>query len=108
MNDKKYKKFLPLGSIVRLKGGQLPVMIIGYTVIPKQQPDKIFDYNATFFPTGTLDTDVLTPFNHKQIEEVIFYGYENEDSIAYRNNLKKLDAFYRMSHLINPEYKEDN
>ena len=30
---------------------------------------------------GTLDTSIVTPFNHKQIEEIIFIGYE-DDAIA--------------------------
>ncbi len=103
----KEKKFLPLGSIVRLKDAKLPVMIIGYTVIPEEEPDKIYDYNATFYPMGTLDTSIVTPFNHKQIEEIIFLGYEDESGKEYRNNIKKVDAYYRMSHLVNPEYKGD-
>ena len=107
MSEKKSEKFLPLGSIVRLKGGQLPVMIIGYTVIAPDDSNKVFDYNATFFPMGTLDTKIVTPFNHKQIEEIIFLGYEDESSIAYRENLKKIDAYYRLSKLVNPEYKGD-
>ena len=107
MSEKKNGKFLPLGSIVRLKGGQLPVMIIGYTVVPKDDPNTMFDYNATFYPMGTLETNIITPFNHKQIEEVLFYGYEDESSIAYRENLKKVDAYYRMATLVNPEYKGD-
>lgn len=107
MSEKKNEKFLPLGSIVRLKGGQLPVMIIGYTVVTNDESNKIFDYNATFYPMGTLDTSIVTPFNHKQIEEIIFIGYEDESGIAYRDNLKKIDSYYRLSKLVNPEYKGD-
>lgn len=107
MSEKKNEKFLPLGSIVRLKGGQLPVMIIGYTVVANDDSNKIFDYNATFYPMGTLDTSIVTPFNHKQIEEIIFIGYEDESGIAYRDNLKKIDSYYRLSKLVNPEYKGD-
>ena len=107
MSDKKSKKFLPLGSIVRLKDAKFPVMIIGYTVIPDEDPDKIYDYNATFYPMGTLDTGIVTPFNHKQIEEIIFLGYEDESGKEYRENLRKVDSVFRMSKLVSPEYKPD-
>lgn len=105
MSDKKNGKFLPLGTVVRLKGGKLPVMIIGYTVVPKDKSNKVFDYNATFFPMGTIDTNIVTPFDHKQIEEIIFMGYEDESSKEYRESIKKIDSYYRLSKLVNPEYK---
>ncbi len=105
MSEIKSEKFLPLGTIVRLKGAKLPVMIIGYTVVSKDGSNKVFDYNATFFPMGTLDTKIVTPFNHKQIEEIIFMGYEDESSKEYRESLKKIDSYYRLSMLVNPEYK---
>lgn len=107
MSDIKYQKFLPLGSVVRLKNAKLPVMIIGYTVIPEEDQNKIYDYNATFYPMGTIDTSIVTPFNHKDIEEVIFVGFEDESSKEYRKNLKKMDSYFRMAKLVNPEYKGD-
>lgn len=107
MSDSKNKKFLPIGSIVMLEGGQMPVMIIGYTVVARDGSNRIYDYNATFYPMGTIDNSVVTPFNHKQIKEVIFYGYEDDLSKEYRENLKKADAYYRLSNLVNPEYKGD-
>ena len=114
MSEKKNGKFLPLGSIVRLKGGQLPVMIIGYTVVPKDDPNTIFDYNATFYPMGTLETNVITPFNHKQIEEVLFYVNEHmhirdilqsERAIAKYKKLWGEDRFNKLVEFMEADNK---
>ena len=40
------EKFLPIGSVVLLKGGTKKVMITGYCMKTAEYPDEVFDYNG--------------------------------------------------------------
>ena len=74
------KKILPLGSVVLLNGGTKKVMIIGYCMRTPEKPNKLYDYCGCIFPEGVLRSDVTCVFNHNQIKEVCFAGYQNEES----------------------------
>ena len=74
------KKILPLGSIVLLNGGTKKVMIIGYCMKTPEKPNKIFDYCGCVFPEGVLRSDITCVFDHEQIKEICFSGYENEET----------------------------
>ena len=69
-------KYLPIGSVVKLKDVDLELMIIGYL---KKPEEKIYDYSACIYPLGivtsVLDTVV---FNHEQIEKIYHVGYKSE------------------------------
>ena len=69
-------KYLPIGSIVKLKEVDVELMIIGYL---KKVEDKIYDYSACSYPLGivtsVLDTAV---FNHEQIEKIYHMGYKSD------------------------------
>ncbi len=81
-------KFLPIGSVVLLKGGKRELMIISYCIIPNGDAydkngkvdvkDKMFDYGGCVYPEGMITSDQLFAFNHDQIEKVCFKGYETE------------------------------
>ena len=76
----KESKYLPLGSIVKLKGGELKVMVISYLIFPKKgQKKKVFDYGGCIYPTGVIDTDHMIGFNHDDIENVCFLGFKDEE-----------------------------
>lgn len=74
------KKILPLGSVVLLNGGTKKVMIIGYCMRTPEKPNKLYDYCGCIFPEGVLRSDVTCVFNHNQIKEICFSGYQNEES----------------------------
>lgn len=78
-------KFLPIGTIVLLKGGKKELMITGYCICPnslkqmsvdKNDIQQIFDYGACTYPEGFLDDSITYAFNHEQIKEILFLGYE--------------------------------
>ncbi len=39
----------------------------------------MFDYVACFYPEGNISPEYTFLFNHDDAEEVIFYGYKDEE-----------------------------
>lgn len=82
------EKFLPIGTVVLLKGGKRELMIISYCIVPSGEAydkngkvdvtDTMFDYGACVYPEGMITSDQLFGFNHDQIEKVVFKGYQTE------------------------------
>lgn len=81
-----YKNMIPIGSVVRLKGGSKDVMIVG-RVQTKAGDEKIYDYSACYYPEGVLGADSFFFFNRDAIEEIYFVGFQDFEEIAFRNNV---------------------
>jgi len=97
MENEVGEKFLPIGTVVLLKGGKKELMIISYCIVPSGEAydkngkidvtDKMFDYGACVYPEGMITSDQLFAFNHEQIEKVIFMGYETDNQKEISNIL---------------------
>lgn len=85
MND----KYLPLGSIVLLKGGKKRLMISGYATIDINKKDKMFDYCGCLYPMGVLSTDQNFLFDHEQIEKIYSLGYVDDEAKEFLRQLKE-------------------
>ena len=73
------ERFLPIGTIVTLKGSDRKLMITEHLVFAQNDKDtKIYDYGSCPFPTG-VKKDMSIGFNHDSIENVVYMGYEDED-----------------------------
>lgn len=82
------ERFLPIGTVVLLKGGKRELMIMSYCIMPSGEvydkngkvdaSGKMFDYGACFYPEGMVTSDQLFAFNHDQIEKVCYKGYETD------------------------------
>ena len=80
------ERFLPIGTVVLLKGGKKEIMITSYCIFPNNvqikngqeiKPEKkIFEYGACIYPEGILDSNTICAFNHNQIEKICYMGYE--------------------------------
>lgn len=81
--------FLPLGSIVMVKGIKKPALIYGRLQIAKNNRDEVFDYVACPYPEGNISASSAMMFNHNQIETVIFVGYQDDKEVAFRKTLVK-------------------
>lgn len=79
------KKYLPIGSVVKLKDGKHLFMINGYKI---KNNDVIYDYCASLFPDGILSFNDVMVFNHDQIDTIVFEGYKNDDHNKANNMLK--------------------
>lgn len=82
------EKFLPLGSVVMLKGGSKRVMIAGYLAIDNQNKDVVYDYSGCMYPEGFLGSDQTLLFNHDQIDKIYFDGFQDEEQELFLKNLK--------------------
>lgn len=87
----KIKDLLPIGSIVRLKDGEKKLMIGG---IKQQEADgngREFDYYGVLYPEGHLGDEFQYLFNHEDIDEIVFRGFEDEEREDF---LTRLAALY--------------
>lgn len=92
MNSLKYDYLLPIGSIVKVKNIEQRVMIIGVLQKGKAISEKTFDYVAVPYPEGLHDMRLNIGFDHNNIEEVVFRGYEDKERKAF---LVVLEALFR-------------
>lgn len=84
------KDFLPVGSVVLLKGANKKLMIIGILQVNPTQR-KIYDYLGVPYPEGFMGADNNFLFNHEDINDVIFVGYTNPERDIF---LKTMDILY--------------
>lgn len=79
--------FLPLGSVVRLKGAERRVMICG-RLQQDAATDALYDYSACLYPMGFLGADQMILFNAGDIEEVTFIGSQDEEELKFRKYME--------------------
>lgn len=85
----KRTEYLPLGSIVILKGGVKKLMIIARGLAVKMNgEEKFFDYGGVPYPEG-LSGDKAAYFNHDGIVKTVFEGYSDEDNIMMINAINE-------------------
>lgn len=80
------EKYLPVGTVVMLEGGTTPMMITGYKV--QDGIYNLYDYCGCMYPFGNI-SDMKGIFNHNQIKEILFLGYENEEFKELNDSLLK-------------------
>ena len=84
------ERFLPIGTVVRLKGATKRLMIIGFCAIAKEDQAKVYDYSACMFPEGLLSSDQTAVFNHDQIEKVFYMGLVDDEEKEFKGKLNTL------------------
>jgi hypothetical protein len=81
------EKYLPLGSIVLLEGGEKRIMIYGRR--QKAESDGvIWDYVACLYPEGNVSDEYTYLFNHEQIERVFFIGFQEDEEFQFNETLR--------------------
>lgn len=89
----KIKDLLPIGSIVILKDGEQPLMIYGIMQTAKNglfKKGQNYDYISVPYPQGNLGDDMHFLFNHEDINEIIFRGYEDDERKKFLEELTNL------------------
>ena len=89
-------ELLPIGSIVLLEGAEKKLMIFGVGQTQLEE-NKDFDYIGVVYPEGNMGEGSQFLFNHSDIEEIVFRGYEAEER---DNFLEMLNSYFE-------ENKED-
>ena len=94
MEEKEKVDYLPLGSIVILKGGVQKVVIIARGLVTAvTTPAGFFDYGGCLYPQGIVGDQIMY-FNHSDIAKVVFEGYTDEDDKMMVDNINE---WYRNS-----------
>ena len=86
------EKFLPIGTVVMLKGGEKRVMITGFCAIEEQdtEKNKMWDYSGCMYPEGFLSSTQTCLFDHEQSEKIYHYGLVDEEEEKFKAQLNEL------------------
>ena len=83
-------KYLPIGTVVLLKGGKKRVMIIGFCSMTEEQKGRIFDYSGCIYPEGLMASNQTCLFDHNQIEKIFYKGLVDDEETEFKNKLNAL------------------
>lgn len=83
-----FEKYLPIGTVVMLKGGKKRCMITGFCIATKNM--GTFDYCGILYPEGIISMDNLLTFNHNQIEKIYHLGLRDQESESFNEKLKNM------------------
>ena len=86
--DEKYKKYLPIGSVVLIKNARKRIMIAGFAIRTEEKPDKVWDYIGCLYPEGIISSDKNLLFDHKDISTIYALGYCDDEHKRYINFLE--------------------
>lgn len=106
--NEELKKFLPIGTIVLLKGGSKRLMITGFCSVPNEDKTKFFDYTGCLYPEGIINSKEIALFNHVQIDKVYFVGYRDEEEKLFKEKLNNLISKMQNNKLNNLQNNSDN
>ena len=70
------EKFLPIGTVIKLKKSPNLMMIIGYC---PSGVEKMYDYSGCIFPDGIISLNKNFVFNTEDISEIYYFGYKNSE-----------------------------
>ncbi|MCI8667689.1 MAG: DUF4176 domain-containing protein [Dorea sp.] len=85
------KELLPIGSIVLLEEGEKRLMISGIMQSDASGNGEEYDYLGVLYPEGHIGDQFQYLFNHKDISEIIFRGFEDDERVEF---LEKLSSLY--------------
>lgn len=83
-------KYLPIGSVVLLKGGTKKAMVTGFCSVAEEDTEKMYDYTGCVYPEGFLDFDQICLFDHSQIEKVYHVGYVDDEEREFKKELVEI------------------
>lgn len=86
----KIKELLPIGSIVLLKDGEKRLMINGIMQTDTGGTKKNYDYMGVLYPEGHIGEGFQYLFNHEDINEIIFRGFEDAERVEFLEKLANL------------------
>ena len=83
------EKFLPLGSIILIKGSVRKMIIVGRALMQKiDNQTKYFDYACCTYPEGLIGDQAIY-VNHADIDEVVYKGYADDDDERMQKYIKE-------------------
>lgn len=88
MENKKSVNLLPIGTVCKVTDEEVYAMIIGYFDV-EEKTKKKYDYKAVVYPFGLLNPNIHLAFNEKDIKEVLFKGYANQNFRSFEQGVNK-------------------
>ena len=92
-------KFLPIGTVVMLKGGTKRVMITGFCAFDSEESEnserKIWDYSGCLYPEGLISSNQACLFDHKQIAEIYHIGLSKDEDNEEKEFKKALNKIIK-------------
>lgn len=86
----KYEKYLPIGTVVMLKGGKKRAMIAGFCAVSDSDKTKVYDYSGCLYPEGFLSSSQTLLFNHDQIDKIYHVGLVDEEETNFKSKLNEM------------------
>lgn len=86
------EKYLPIGTVVLLKGAEKRVMITGFcaTELKESEEAKIWDYSGCIYPEGFLNSEQICLFDHSQIVRIDHMGLIDDEEKTFKTELNGL------------------
>lgn len=85
------KRYLPIGSVIKLKNNNKSIMITGYYSVEYANDLEIYDYSGCAYPEGVMIKSSYCSFNQSDIKEVLFEGYKTDEYKILTNGLNEID-----------------
>ena len=86
----KVNGLLPIGSIVLLKDGEKRLMINGIMQSDASGSGADFDYLGVLYPEGHIGDEFQYLFNHEDIAQIVFRGYEDKERAEFLQKLASI------------------
>lgn len=102
------EKYLPIGTVVMLKGGTKRVMIAGFCAMQAEEKKekKMWDYSGCLYPEGFLSSNQTCLFDHEQIEEIYHLGLSRDEDEEEKEFKEKLNEVIK--EMANAETDDNN
>lgn len=100
------EKFLPIGTVVLLKGAENKLMITGFLAVNVEDPNnKIYDYCGCPYPEGVLSSEDTFIFDHDDISQIFHVGFVDEEEKEFKNDVKA--ALEEAEKIISDSYEKE-
>lgn len=76
------QRYLPIGSVIKLKDIEKRIMICGWFQVKEDGTE--YDYSGCMFPEGIINSDELVLFNDTDVETVFFIGMQDVEQMHYK------------------------
>ncbi len=86
-NNNNLGRFLPIGTVVLLKGAKKRLMITGFCSYDEATKDKAYDYTGCLYPEGMISSKQTALFNHSQIEKIFYLGLSDQEEKQFKQKL---------------------
>jgi len=85
------KRYLPIGSVIKLKNNNKSIMITGYYSVEYARDLEIYDYSGCAYPEGVMIKSSCCSFNQSDIKDILFEGYKTDEYKTLTNGLNEID-----------------